>query len=90
MNSRQFPSARRHQSGRIASGLVFAGFALIASYFLVTEHRAHLAGWWPLLFLAACVLLHLSHGGHGHGGHRHEQRSLAEHDPKESSADQHY
>ena len=24
---------------------VFIGFLLIAVYFLVTEHRAHLAGW---------------------------------------------
>lgn len=55
---------------------VFIGFALIAAYFLVTEHRAHLSGWlasygiW--LLLLACPLLHLfMHGGHGgHGSHR--------------------
>ncbi|MBI3919413.1 MAG: DUF2933 domain-containing protein [Betaproteobacteria bacterium] len=48
---------------------VFIGFALIAAYFLVTEHRAHLSGWlssygiW--LLLLACPLLHLfMHGGH--------------------------
>jgi hypothetical protein len=53
----------------------FIGFALVAGFFLVTEHRAHLFGWlssygiW--LLLLACPLMHLfMHGGHsGHGGH---------------------
>lgn len=58
---------------------VFIGFALIAAYFLVTEHRAHLSGWlasyWIWLLLLACPLLHMfMHGGHGgrggHGSHR--------------------
>jgi hypothetical protein len=61
---------------------IFIGFLVIAAYFLVTEHRAHLSGWlssygiW--LFLLACPLMHLfMHSGHGehggqggHGGHR--------------------
>jgi len=54
---------------------VFIGFLVVAAYFLVTEHRAHLFGWlssygiW--LLLLACPLMHLfMHGGHGgHGGH---------------------
>ena len=48
-------------------------FLIIAAFFLVTEHRAHLSGWlssygiW--LLLLACPLMHLfMHGGHGHGG----------------------
>ena len=53
---------------------VLIGFLLIAGYFLLTEHRAHLSGWlssygvWVLLL--ACPLMHLfMHGGHGgHGG----------------------
>jgi hypothetical protein len=48
-------------------------FLVIAAFFLVTEHRAHLAGWipyWPYLLLLACPFMHLfMHGGHGHGGH---------------------
>jgi len=47
---------------------VFLGFALIAGYFLFTEHRAHLFGALPYLLLLACPLLHLLHG---HGDHRH-------------------
>lgn len=47
----------------------------IAAFYLLTEHRAHLAlglSYLPLLLLAACPLIHmLGHGGHGgHGGHR--------------------
>jgi hypothetical protein len=48
-------------------------FLVIAAFFLLTEHRAHVAGWipyWPYLLLLACPLMHLfMHRGHGHGGH---------------------
>ena len=51
---------------------VFIGFAAIAAYFLITEHKAHLSGllnYWPFLLLAACPLLHMfMHGGHGRHG----------------------
>jgi hypothetical protein len=59
---------------------VFIGFGLVAGYFLVTEHRAHLFGWlssygiW--LLLLACPLMHLfMHGGHDHGGHESSNAS---------------
>lgn len=46
---------------------VFIGFAAIALFFLYTEHRAHLFGILPYLFLLACPLMHFfHHGGHGH------------------------
>ena len=50
---------------------VFLGFALIAGYFLFTEHRAHMFGILPYLLILACPLMHFfhKHGGHGHGGH---------------------
>lgn len=67
MNDKHF--SRRRQRGA-ASTLVFVGFALVALFFLLTEHRAHFFGWLPFLLLAACPLLHMFHGGHGgHGGH---------------------
>jgi len=48
-------------------------FLVIAAFFLVAEHRAHLSGWfpyWPYLLVLACPLMHLfMHGGHGHRGH---------------------
>lgn len=49
---------------------VFWGFVLIAAFFLVTEHSAHVFQYLPFLLIAACPLLHLFHGHGGHGGHR--------------------
>jgi hypothetical protein len=51
------------------SKYVFWGFVLIAAYFLITEHRAHVVQYLPFLLLAACPLMHLFHGHGGHGGH---------------------
>jgi hypothetical protein len=48
---------------------VFWGFVLIAGYFLITEHRAHVVELLPLALLAACPLLHFFHGHGGQGGH---------------------
>lgn len=60
--------SRRRQHG-LASTWIFGGFALVALFFLVTEHRAHLYGVLPYLLLAACPLMHLFHGHGGHGRH---------------------
>lgn len=66
---------RRTQS---AAKWVFIGFLLVAGYFLIAEHRAHLAGWlssygiWILLL--ACPLMHLFMH-HGHGGHGSSEAS---------------
>ena len=49
---------------------MFIGFALIAAFYLLTEHYAHVLGYLPYLLLLACPLMHLfGHGGHG----RHEK-----------------
>ena len=53
---------------------VFWGFALIAAYFLWTEHRAHVVQFLPFALLLACPLLHLFHGHGGHGGHEDNER----------------
>ena len=48
---------------------IFIGFLLVAGFFLITEHRAHLFGILPFLLLAACPLMHFfGHGRHRHGG----------------------
>ena len=48
---------------------VFWGFMLIAGFFLIAEHRAHVIQYLPFLLLLACPLLHFfMHGSHGHGG----------------------
>lgn len=45
-------------------------FAAIALFYLWTEHRAHLFGLLPYLFVLACPLMHFFMHGR-HGGHRH-------------------
>jgi membrane-associated PAP2 superfamily phosphatase len=46
--------------------LALYGFLLIAAFFLLSEHRAHVFGILPYLLLLACPLIHLfMHRGHG-------------------------
>lgn len=51
---------------------VFVLFAIIAGFFLVAEHGAHVIPYLPWLFLLACPLMHVfmnhGHRGHNHGG----------------------
>lgn len=54
--------------------IVFCLFAVVAAFYLLTEHRAHLLGWLPYLIFLACPLMHLfMHRSHGHG--RHDENS---------------
>ena len=64
----------KHESNIVGAMKARAGIALIvfpvvAAFFLIAEHRAHLSQWlryWPYLLLLACPLMHLlMHGGHG-------------------------
>lgn len=53
-----------------ASKWAMIGFLIIAGYFLIMEHRAHVIQFLPFLLIIACPFLHSMHGGHGgHGGH---------------------
>ena len=72
--TQQHEAHNEHRTQSIAKW-VFVGFLLVAGYFLVMEHRAHLAGWLSAygvwLLLLSCPLMHLfMHGGHGHREHR--------------------
>ena len=60
-------------------GLAIAAFGAILAYLFFGEHRVHLLGYLPFLFLLACPLMHLTmHGGHGgHGGHDAEPQDGA-------------
>lgn len=48
--------------------ILVCAFLAILGFFLLTEHRAHLFGALPYVFLLACplfhLLLHRRHGGH--------------------------
>ena len=58
---------------RTKSGIVLIGFLLVAAFYLLTEHTAHVFGVLPFLLLLACPLMHLFMH-HGHGGHSdHDQ-----------------
>ncbi len=50
------------------AGIALCIFGAAAAYFLLIEHREHLAGWLPYAILAACPLMHVFMH-HGHGGH---------------------
>ena len=56
---------------RSKTALALTGFAVIAGFLLLSEHRAHALGYLPFLLILACPLLHIfMHGGHGgHSGH---------------------
>ncbi len=54
---------------RLPTNWVLIGFLVVAGYFLVTEHRAHVVPYLPYALLLACPLMHLFHGHGGHGGH---------------------
>ena len=67
--------------------IALLGFLAIIGFFLITEHWAHLYGYWPYLLLLACPLLHIfGHGGHGgHGNHDDEKTT----EKKSSSSPSH-
>jgi hypothetical protein len=61
-------SRERQSWWRSRFGLALVGFLVIAGFYIVTEHRAHLFGVLPYLLILACPLMHFLHRGHG-GGH---------------------
>ncbi|NMG44416.1 DUF2933 domain-containing protein [Aromatoleum toluvorans] len=76
MSPKQLPvssaSGEARQTRRIR--WVFGAFVAIAAVLLALEHRAHLLGILPWLFLLACPLMHLfMHHGHGSHGAHHDR-----------------
>jgi len=63
-----------HETQHLSRGRwVLYGFLAVAGFFMFTEHRAHVLGVLPYLFLLACPLMHLfmHHGDDGqHTHHR--------------------
>ena len=57
---------------RSRGSLALLVVATVGGFLLFTEHRAHVLGALPYLFLLACPLMHMfMHRGHHHGGHGH-------------------
>ncbi|MEO6280175.1 DUF2933 domain-containing protein [Roseateles sp.] len=70
---------------RYAIGLLVMGG--IATYFLLSEHRAHFLGALPLLLLLSCPLIHVfMHHGHGGGGGGHAHHHGGEPRPNPSAS----
>jgi hypothetical protein len=76
--------AEPSRSRGLLRGLSIALFGGILAYLLVGEHRVHVLGYLPFLFLLACPLMHLTHG---HGGHAHQGSDAQR--PQAPSAHQH-
>ena len=51
--------------------LLAASLAVVAAFFVLREHWAHVLGFAPYLLLLACPLLHLFGHGHGRNGGDH-------------------
>ena len=71
-HERESPNGTR--GGVRAGRWIFLGFAVIAGYFVLTEHRAHFIQFLPFLLVLACPLLHFFHGHGGHGGHGDDKK----------------
>lgn len=53
------------------STIALIGFLIVAGYFLLMEHKAHIVEFLPYLLLLACPLMHFfMHKGHS--SHHHE------------------
>jgi len=64
------PNRQRNRFSLPIKLVLYVSVGIIA-FFLLTEHLAHLVGFFPLfLILGLCLFMHLfMHGGHeGHGG----------------------
>ncbi len=68
--------SRRDPLRGAPTGIALLVFLGIATFFLVTEHWAHIVPVLPWLFLLACPLMHLfMHSGHGGHGSSHNKDS---------------
>ncbi len=70
----------RNHSERRRQSIVMWIFLAAISYFLITEHWAHVVPFLPYALLLACPLMHLfMHGSHGdHSGHSRHRADDAE------------
>lgn len=73
-----------HEHGRRSTWVLW-GFLLIIGSLLFTEHRVHVLGFLPYLFLLACPLMHMFHHGHG-SSHHHDHQDKQPSAPKQGDA----
>lgn len=64
-------------------------FGAVATYFLLSEHRAHFIGGLPFLLLLACPFMHIfMHHGHDGHGSDHESHDNGDQSLKKPSIQQ--
>jgi hypothetical protein len=60
---------------RSRAGLALVVFLVVAAFYLLTEHTAHVYGVLPYLLILVCPLMHLfMHGGHGGQAEQHHPK----------------
>lgn len=76
--------AKEPISKKLLRGLMIAAFASLLVYLFFGEHRVHLLGYLPFLFLLACPLMHFTmHGGNGaHRDHAASPDDVTSQQPK--------
>ncbi len=63
-----------YKSFATSTWIVLAAVVVITLFYLVTRHKTHVLDVLPYLLILAMILMHLGgHGGHSHGGDRHEK-----------------
>ena len=83
----------QHAGHRTRSGKVFTwlicGLAVIAAYFVITAHWAHVSPLLPYAVLMVCPLMHLfMHRHHGRGSHHHDSMPRKDVKPSGSERDE--
>lgn len=68
----QRPQDSEESRVRSRTNWALIGFLLVAGYFLLTEHQAHVVKYLPFALLLLCPLMHLFHG---HGAHHGKSES---------------
>lgn len=71
-----------HSRWRSPFGVFMVLAGLVGVYYLLTEHLTHVSQAVPYLFLLACPLMHLFHGGHGHRHGHHDAQQPKDAHPK--------
>jgi hypothetical protein len=80
-------SHQTHPFWKSRGAVAMLGFGAIASFFMLSEHRAHFLGVLPFLLLLACPAMHLfMHHGHHHrtDGSAEQTEPKGEHDERPS------
>ncbi len=63
----------KHPQAGLPSRWIIGVAVAVLSFYLWSEHRAHLLGALPWLLILSCPLLHMFMH-RGHGGHNHHEK----------------